>query len=176
MTRRPGVSAKFAEEKHITLLDTPLESSGRVYFLPNGKLVRYIDQPEVSAILLDGSRLTIKEGKKLRHIDVDAHPAVGALVRGFSFLLQGNRAGLEELFELRFQTDGPSWSLTMKPRNAALGRAVTSLEFRGTELLLSELVVREASGDHSSMRFSEVDPKRQFSDEEQRRLFTLTEG
>src|SRR5512139_2532539 len=101
----PGLSARFREEKQIALLAAPLVNEGMLYFAPPGRLVRHTERPAPSTLLLDGGRLTVGEGNRVRTLEVAESPAVAVFVEGFVHLLSGDRARLEADFALTFEAE-----------------------------------------------------------------------
>ena len=53
----PGLRAAVEEEKHISLLREPLVSHGTIAFVPPGLLVRVIDEPVSSLLVIDADGL-----------------------------------------------------------------------------------------------------------------------
>lgn len=174
----PGLSARFVEEKHIALLNAPLESAGALYFLPPHKLARHVERPKPSVLLLDGARLRIADKDGSRSMDLSKSPALAALVQSFAQVLRGDRSALEDNYrvELRHEVTEPSgtrWRLRLTPRKQPLDRMVKHLELTGSRLVMTSLTVEEPNGDRTITRFSDVRPRRRFSEEERKRFFRL---
>src|SRR6185312_8153260 len=51
-SRMPGLEARFVEEKRIGMLARPLTSSGRLYFARPGLLLRRVEQPQQSEVII----------------------------------------------------------------------------------------------------------------------------
>ena len=47
----PGLSAKFREEKHMTLLARPLVNEGTLHFAPPHRVARHVTKPSLSSVL-----------------------------------------------------------------------------------------------------------------------------
>jgi outer membrane lipoprotein-sorting protein len=170
--KSPGVSARFTEEKHISLLKKPLKSEGALYFMAPDKLARHTEKPKRSVILLEGNDLRISDGKGVRTVDLAKNAAVAALVRSFVHLLRGDRAVLEKDFKVDFTDRGGSWLLELTPKTAPLSNLVTAIRVTGQGLVLSDMTVAEPNGDSTVTRFSEVNTARRFTEAEKKQLFS----
>src|ERR1700712_3927458 len=60
-SRMPGLEARFVEEKHLSMLARPLTSQGRLYFARPGLLLRRVEQPQKSEVLITPQQLTLKD-------------------------------------------------------------------------------------------------------------------
>lgn len=175
--RSPGFSARFVEEKRILLLKEPVTNRGRMYFQRPGTFARYVDEPFPSRLLLGDRRIRLEEGAQSRVIELDAQPAVRALVGGFLALLEGDRAALVRDYLVRFEArPNDGWQVVLVPRGEPLVRMLRELSFVGVGDTLQHMRFVEQSGDSSTTRFSEVQPGRTFSEAEQRELFTPKAG
>jgi hypothetical protein len=169
----PGFAAKFVEEKRILLLKEPVINRGRVYFQRPGTFARYVDEPFASRVLLRDRRLRLEEGSQSQEIQLDAQPAVRALVGGFLSLLEGDQAALLGDYQVRFESSQEAgWKVLLTPRAAPVDRLLKGLTFSGKAAEISEMSWIERSGDTSHTRFSEVQVRRVFTEAEKRELFT----
>jgi hypothetical protein len=168
----PGLYARFTESKSIGLLAVPLINEGTIHYAPPGRLLRTIETPHRTQVLLVEDEIWLREGGASEHIDLAAHPAVRSFVSSFRSLLAGDREALARHFELELQTgDDESWTLQLRPRTKAMARIVVMMRVSGHREILERLVIKEASGDVSDTRFVAVDPERRYSDDEAARLF-----
>jgi outer membrane lipoprotein-sorting protein len=171
--KSPGFSASFVEVKRILLLKEPVTNRGRVYFQRPGTFARYVDEPFPSRVLLRDRRILLEEGNQSRVIDLDAQPAVRALVGGFLALLAGDRVALLRDYRVRFEGQPEQdWKVVLSPRGAPVDRLLKELAFVGHGDEIREMSWIEKSGDSSRTQFSEVRVGRVFTEAEQRKLFT----
>jgi hypothetical protein len=162
----PGFSARFEEEKHIALLREPLRSHGSVSFVPPDRLLRRVDEPEPSLLRLEGDELVFADAQGSERFDLGAVPIARVFARTFTDVLAGDLERLRAAYAIDFRPEGPGtepWRLELRPRDADLARAVSGIRLRGRGLALVDLEVREASGDATLTRFTDVDPDRRFS-------------
>ncbi len=174
--KMPGLEARFVEDKHIGLLAAPLQSAGRLYFVPPGLLARHTDTPTKSSVVIAPDAVRYSDSEGSGRIDLSARPDVRLFVESFVRVLAGDRAGLEQIYALRFDPaapDGQGWALELEPRGPPLKALVTRLRIRGRGLAVTEIRVDEASGDYSVTRILEADPQRRFTPDERKRLFDV---
>ena len=169
----PGLSARFTETKTIGLLAVPLINEGTLHYQPPGHLLRTIETPHRSQVLLVADAIWVREGGKSEQIDLAAHPTARAFVGSFRSLLAGDREALARHFELELHRDDEheSWTLHLRPRTEAMTRIVTRMKISGHREIVDRIVIEEATGDISDTRFADVDPKRRYSAQEAARLF-----
>jgi outer membrane lipoprotein-sorting protein len=169
-----GLSARYREEKRIALLAQPLVSEGTVHYAPPGRIARHTLTPTTSSVVLDGTTLRFGDGTSERSIDVASSPVVGAFVDSFRAVLAGDRAALERSFKLDFRAPGgQKWELGLVPREASLAGILREIRFAGDGLVLSQMRIREASGDEGVTTFSDVDAAHVYSPAEAARVFRL---
>jgi len=97
--RRHG-EVSFVEQRFLSLLKRPQESSGElVYDAPN-RLEKRTLEPHPATLLLDGNVLKEERGHHSRVIDLNAYPQVLPFVESVRATLAGDRATLERLFRL----------------------------------------------------------------------------
>jgi hypothetical protein len=66
-----------------------------------------------------------------------------------------------------------AWLLTLEPKSDSLSKLVKKLEIRGHGFQVHTIRVLEAGGDSTEIALSDVDPEREFTAEERKRLFGL---
>lgn len=173
----PGLSARFRETRRLEILREPLSSSGVLHFAPPDRLVRRVEEPVASTLLVAGDVVAIRGAGGDWNVDLDVHPAVRSFVDGFRLLLRGDLDALEAAYTIEFEASAAAatadWTIRLVPRAEALRRAVASIALAGRGRMVRELRVREANGDETLDEFFEVDADRRFSDAELEGLFRL---
>ncbi len=170
----PGLEAEFEEEKNIVLLAAPLLSSGTIYFHPPHSMARVMKKPERSHLVVSKNKIVVKEGNVRKEVDLSDKPALSGLVQSLLHVLSGDEKKLVSDFDVHFSEEGAGgYRLQLIPKDPDLRRLVKSLHFSGKGLALTELRVKEASGDETVTRFSKVNAKRRFSKEEIRKIFEI---
>ena len=171
----PGLSARFREDKQISLLQVPLVSEGVLYFAPPGRIARHVERPAPSTLLLRDGELTMGTAGDQHTLDLAAQPALRSFVDAFRLVLAGDLVRLRELYAIEFRTigDGPRWQIQLRPREERLAGVIRSIEVLGHDSVLLELRVVEVDGDESVTRFTDVDRNRRFSAAELEALFRI---
>lgn len=173
-----GLSARFREEKRMQLLAAPLVSEGTLDYLAPGTMIRRTAAPSPSVALIEGPRLRFRDESGEQSLDLDAMPLVRQFIESFMALVAGDRAALERSYSAEFHNpdrgDPARWSLTLRPRGAALARVFREIVLSGAGVILATLTVRETSGDESVTVFTQVDPARSYSPAERARVFRLS--
>lgn len=169
----PGMSARFREERHLTLLRAPIQSEGTLYFAPPDRLARHVERPIPSILLVRGTQITVGEMDDLHSLDLAKMPTLLGFVDGLRLLLRGDLGALREIFVLDFEAAEPerTWRLRLAPRSDSLRTAILSVEVEGREGVLQRMRIVENGGDETRMYFSNVDTARRFDDAEIDRLF-----
>jgi hypothetical protein len=175
----PGLSARFRETKQLELLELPLSSSGVLHFAPPDRLVRRVEEPAASTLLLVGDTLTIRGARETWSVDLDGHPAARSFVDGFRLVLRGDLAALQEAYAVRLEASNEEpdgeWRIHLVPRSEALRQVVTSIALGGRGSVVRELRLVEANGDETRDEFFDVDVRRRFSEGELESLFRVPE-
>jgi hypothetical protein len=172
MAGTAGVEARFREVREVGLLSAPLESRGLLYFVPPDRLARFTTWPAASALVVDGERVRFREGDEGEPVDLSGSRTATTFVEHFLVLWSGDLERLERLYRTRFSAEGGRWSLRLTPRRAPLDRFVESVELRGDDRGLGEIVLVDAEGDRTTTHFEETRVDRRFSASELDRLFS----
>lgn len=172
--RSPGLSARFAESKHMALLAAPLESAGMIYYAAPGLLARHTERPEHSVLVVDKDQVRIWDGAQWQIVDLGGKPVVRMFVDSFVRILQGDLAGLQKIYGVTFANDAAApnrWTLTLRPKVAPMNQMIERLELRGDRLVVWELKIVERGGDETRTQFFDVQPARTFSAADRARYF-----
>jgi outer membrane lipoprotein-sorting protein len=175
----PGLSARYREEKRITLLAEPLVSEGTVHYAPPQRLARHTRSPAPSSIVFDGTTLRFGDAKSEERIDVSSNPVVRAFVESFVSVLAGDRSKLERTFVVGFRAGdaahpGEHWELSLVPRDSSLLGVLREVRFAGDGVVVSQMRIREASGDEAITTFSDVDVAHRYAPDEAARVFRVS--
>ncbi len=177
LTRLAGLSgmrARYQEEKHIALLKRPLHSEGIIAFAAPNLLLRRAEKPEPSTLLLEGSVLRIADGSGTRRIDLQENSVVRHFVMTFLYVLSGDRASLDRLYTLAFQsTPSGGWQLVLTPKAPDLARIIKRATLLGRGFVVEQMTIEEPTGDSTVLRFLDVKLDQHYDEAERARLFRL---
>ena len=170
-----GMEASYVETKHLALLAVPLQSSGRLYFSTPGYLLRIVDTPEPSRLLIEPGQLRMTNRDGTETIDLRQSDGLRLFVTSLVRVFSGNEKALAEHYTMVFVApeDSLSWTLTLTPKSEPLTNMIRELSLSGTGFAVQTIVVKEPNGDRSVTTLGEVDVARVFSATERHELFGL---
>jgi hypothetical protein len=153
---------RFEQEKAIAGFRHPLRSSGS-FLLVRGRGIAWdTTAPFPSSAVLTASRLSTRvPGDEARVVfDATAAPATAAVSTLFLALVEGDVAALSARFDIDVAEPAENgaaatgrWTLRLRPRDAALAKAVAGIRLAG-DRHVEEVEVREAGGDVTTLRFA----------------------
>lgn len=169
----PGLEATFIEEKHIALLARPLVSRGTLFFTRPALLLRRLEAPERSEVVINKDVLRVRDRAGEQTLDLRARKDIRPFVESLTWILAGERAALERTYTSSFQPESKDapWQLSLKPKVAPLSHLIAELVIRGRGLFVEQIEVRETSGDKTVTRIVSANPRRVFSATERVKLF-----
>jgi hypothetical protein len=170
MASTSGVMADFREQKEIALLEKPLASSGKIYFVPPNRLVRFTFEPESSALIIDGDKLRFQRGTSEK-FDLSGSPMARIFIDNFIVLFNGDLPKLRELYHTTFGGDGERWTLILEPRRAPLSQFIAEIALRGDRKGIREMVMQNRDGDRTSTTLDVISTDHHFTDDQLEDLF-----
>ena len=107
---------------------------GQLEYHENGALVRAVNDPFRERTEIRGETVTIERvGKSPRRFALKRAPELRSMLAGFSAVLGGSRASLEQDFTLALEGDDNHWRLAMTPKSATLKKYVRDIVIQGRE-------------------------------------------
>ncbi len=181
MATLSGLEATFVETKKVALLKLPLRSNGTLYYMRPGHLLRQVNAPKPSRVLITPERLELEDAQGTRTMDLRARPDVKLFVESFIKVLAGDQAALEKVFDIRFArvakppetAPKADWTLTLTPKTTPLNQLVSKLSLTGKGYAVERIEVLETKGDSAVTELTVKTIGRNFSDEEKRTLFGI---
>ena len=172
-SKMPGLEARFREEKHIALLAKPLESRGRLFFTHPGLLLRRVETPRPSEVIITGDSLRFRDATGEQALDLRTRKDIRPFVESLTWILAGNRKALESVYGVSFsaETSATPWQLTLKPKVEPLSRLVAHIRISGRGFAVAQIEVAETNGDKTLTQILEANPKRSFDAAEKAKLF-----
>lgn len=170
----PGLEATYTEKKHLTLLAVPLESRGKLYFLPPGYLARVIEAPEKSTLIITPRELRMTGRDGVEVVDLAQSDRVRLFVTSLVRVFGGDRDTLERDYTIEYapsKTDATTWRLQLTPRDKPLTQMLKALTLHGDGNAVTRIEVVEPNDDRTVTTIVAADPKRTFTKEEKVKLF-----
>jgi hypothetical protein len=146
--RRHG-HVTFTEIQYLAMLDRPLESSGELLYEAPDRLEKRTLRPRPETLVLEHGTLSATRGGHTRNLELAAWPQLAPLLEGLRATLAGDRAALEQVFDVRLDGDAAHWTLHLAPREPAAARLVRQVLITGAEADLRTVEILAADGDRS---------------------------
>jgi outer membrane lipoprotein-sorting protein len=154
------VDCDFQEDKNLVMLNHTLKIRGRVGLAKPNRLIWIVDSPVRYAVRIDGDevRQWDEDTNQVQVIHLGGDPTFKAISEQVQGWFLGDYKQLQDSYDL-YQTSRQPVSLAFIPR---AGTAVTKLlkridiTFNADETYIDTIVVREAGGDVTRIRFVNV--------------------
>jgi Outer membrane lipoprotein carrier protein LolA-like len=151
LAQRQHGRVEFVEQKFLSILDHPIESSGELLYDAPDRLQKRTLLPREETLVLDGSVLTTERGGHRRVLDLHRYPQIQPFVESIRATLAGDRAALERVFHVEFAGGVRRWSLTLAPLDRQLQRTIKQVQIDGSQDQLQRVEIRQTDGDRSLM-------------------------
>ncbi len=150
-----GLSVEFTEEKQLALLAAPLTSSGHLYFVRPDTMLRRIETPRSSQVLIADNTLHMRDSTRSESIELSGRPDLAQFVESLLWVISGNESAVSAVYAVTYTAaaDG-TWTLTLTPRGEPLSHIVTRMELDGVGFEVREVRVFETAGDTTTTRFT----------------------
>jgi outer membrane lipoprotein carrier protein LolA len=142
---------EFIEQQFLSVLKSPIESSGELRYDAPDRLEKRTLKPRVETLVLTGGVLTVERAHSRRVMDLHAYPQVLPFVESIRATLAGDRAALERLFHLDFAGTAARWTLTLVPLESKVKQSVSQVRIDGIRDQLLKVEIRQPDGDRSLM-------------------------
>ena len=151
--------ATFIETKTLSIAAQPLESSGELVFVAPDHLEKHTLSPKPEHLVVDGDMLTVERNNRKYTLALARYPELGAFIDSIRATLAGNRYALEQIYKVALTGRGDDWTLTLTPLDSRMLKVVSTITLDGTRDVLRSVAIRQADGDHSTMRLQPVPAK-----------------
>ena len=169
----PGLEARFREEKHIALLARPLTSEGRLFFTHPGLLLRRVETPRPSEVIINSERVVLRDASGEQALDLRARKDLRPFVESLTWILAGNQKALDGVYAVTFEPERGKepWQLTLKPKVEPLSRLIAHIRIQGSGYAVARIEVMETNGDSTLTTILDANPRRTFDAAERTKLF-----
>jgi Outer membrane lipoprotein carrier protein LolA-like len=157
MIAKPTVlCGRFDQTKQLVGLKKPVKSSGRFCIVADKGVLWRSERPFANTIKLTRDEIVQLQGERVAmRLETKKEPTVRMINSVLFALLAGDLDQLEKLFEIDGDVNHQSWHVTLKPRTAALERAIGAITLDGAEYV-KNIAINESSGDRTSIVFSAI--------------------
>jgi hypothetical protein len=159
MLAKPKIMCgRFDQSKQLAGMKKPLAANGRFCGVEGKGVLWRTLQPFPSTLRLTRDEIVNYQGDRVAmRLDAKTEPTVRMITNVLFSLLAGDLAQLETLFEVDGNVEANSWNVTLKARQPALAKAIGAIKLEGGAYVKS-MVMNEASGDRTTITFSNIQP------------------
>lgn len=152
------LQCQFVQTKTSALLAGEAVSKGNMVFRSPDRLLWRYTEPFAYTLLVRGDSVTMQaagQQKAETAVNSRLQRAVSGMVTG---MVSGRRLFDEAAYEIRMYDTGKGWKAEMQPKSRSMKRMFTQLTlfFDRQTQLVSEMVIEEAGGDRTSIRFQDI--------------------
>lgn len=150
----PVLRAEFAQQRTISGMAQPLNSSGNLLIARQQGLWWQQEKPFGLTLLLTENRMVqIMAGQQPQVVTAETNPQMFQFNSLLSALFHADRRVLEENFSLDFTDHGKgAWTLILTPKVSPLNRLFRSITLNG-ETFLNNIDINDMQGDATHIRF-----------------------
>ena len=150
LARPAPARTAYTEVRFVRVLRKPLVLHGQLEYGGPGQLGKRVDAPyRETTKIADGAVEVLREGRAPRHFDLARAPELQALLTGFSALLGGDAATLQQFYTISLVENAAKWTLSLAPRKPA--QHLRALVVDGAESEPRCFTVQQADGDSSTL-------------------------
>ena len=157
MLARPKVlCGHFNQIKQLTGLKKPMASNGRFCVVAERGVLWRTLQPFPNTVRLTRDEIIHLQGDRVAmRLDAKQEPAVRMINSVLFALLAGDLGQIEKWFLVDGGIHDNGWSVTLKAREPALAKAISSVALDG-DAYVKNITISETSGDRTSIVFSKI--------------------
>lgn len=147
LAAQPRSEVHFVEERHDQLLGLPLRSEGILRYQAPDYLSKTIERGGEGSYEFSAGQLRIERRGAQHELALDSHPLLLAISTALRATLAGDRAALEQYFELRLAGQHDDWQLRLHPLDGAVARVLREIHIQGADARILRIESEERSGD-----------------------------
>lgn len=152
LAAEPGAKVEYREQKHSSLLATPVESAGTLSYQRPDVVEKNVATPRAERFRIAGDTLSVTRAGKERRIPLSSQPLLAAFAASLRGVLAGDEKQLREYFRLAASGTEAQWQLDLTPIDDEVAQAVERVTITGRAGKVATIEVREAGGDRSLLQ------------------------
>ena len=151
-----NIQSDFIQEKHLGMFEEVLISKGE-FFFKNPNLIRWqYNEPISYTIVMNGKKILIKDGKKLKEYDINSNP----IFKEINKLLIGSLSGEilnSKDFKISFYESKYKYMARLMPQNTAMTDVLNSIEiyFNKIDYGVTGIKLNESGSDFTHIKFNQ---------------------
>ncbi|MGH8525711.1 MAG: outer membrane lipoprotein carrier protein LolA [Gammaproteobacteria bacterium] len=147
---------RFDQRKQLAGLKKPLAANGRFCVVADKGVLWRTLHPFPNTVRLTRDEIVHLQGDRVAtRLDAKQEPAVRMINSVLFALLAGDLGQIEQWFEVDGAIHDYGWSVSLKPREPALAKAICSVALDG-DAYVKNITISEAGGDRTSIVFSKI--------------------
>jgi hypothetical protein len=158
LAQHPHGEVKFSEETRSQLLTHALHSEGVLRFDAPDRLEKQTLAPVPEDLIVEGDVVTIIRGHHRSSIRLSQYPKLSPLLEGIRATLSGNRAALEQRFQVSLAPAAGDWELRLAPLAGANDAGFARIVLRGHDDALENVTLEQGNGDRTSIALAAMPP------------------
>ena len=148
---------RFEQTKQLAGLKKPLMSNGRFCVVADKGVLWRTLQPFPNIVRLTRDEIMQSQGERVTmRLNAKQEPTVRLMNSVLFSLLAGDFGQLEKFFDLTGNVNKNDWSVTLKPREPGLAKALGAISIEGSSYV-TNIAIDEASGDRTRIVFSAIE-------------------
>jgi hypothetical protein len=158
LARPAPESTAFVEVRYSALLTEPLVVAGELEHRDDGALVRRVLEPYRETTTLLGENVTVeRDGSRPRRFSLDRAPELRGILNSFGAIVKGDRATLEQHFEIASSESDSTWRIDLVPRGDKLRARLARVRVDGHADRANCMTMEEPDGDATVMAIGVAD-------------------
>jgi hypothetical protein len=151
-----AMCGRFDQSKTLAGMKKPLAANGRFCVVHEKGVLWRTLAPFPNTLRLTKGEIVHYQGERVAmRLDAKTEPTVRMINQVLFALLAGDLAQLEQLFKVDGTVTSDSWNVTLEAREPALAKAIGTIKLDGGAYV-KNIVISEASGDRTSIVFSDI--------------------
>ncbi len=155
--RLKTLSTEFVQEKNLAAFRNTLTLRGRIFMERGGRLAWHVDEPVRYSVLITDKviRQWDEETRQVREIPLSGNPMLRTALDQISVWFNGDYSSALKDYEVELVQENPVVIRFMPKPSALTAKVLKSIElrFRSNEEYLEQILILEAGGDSTRIRF-----------------------
>lgn len=116
LARPAPAHTAYTEVRFVRLLRKPVVLQGQLEYAGPGRLSKRVETPyRETTTIVDGIVNIVRDGRAPKRFDLERAAELKTLLTGFSALLGGDAATLQQFYAISLVQKAPNWTLNLSP-------------------------------------------------------------
>jgi hypothetical protein len=152
LSESPTSEVPYVEKKFSALLSEPVVSSGMLVYRRPDVVEKNVAVPRQESFRIAGQEITVTRKDTRRRIALSSEPLLAAFAASLRGVLSGDAGLLGAHYRMALTGTERDWSLDLVPVDDEITRYVQRIVVTGRAGHVTQIEVREASGDRSVLQ------------------------